>query len=561
MLKEVFWGEKKKYTILASGIIVLVFLLLLAFILISTSKLNRTTFYAGMHIGDIDVSGMTQAEAREAVSIRYQDAMSQTIILSSGDHLKDVYLPNLSAELDLAASIEQAYSVGRTGNLFHRLNMVNTIKKEGFVSPPILSCDDVMLETVIGELALLIDIPETKMQVVISDNEMTVTRGKPGKRIILEKAIARFKTEALTAPNGKLSLEPENIIPKEPNIDDLYATYCGDPVNASYKIENQKLIITEEKDGVMFNKADAQKILDEAMGDTIRIPVVVTPAEINVEQVKSELFPTLLSRYSSSYNAGDVSRSHNVALASEKINEVVLAPGDVFSYNDTVGPRTIDRGFRTANVYVGNKVEPGIGGGICQVSSTLFNAVVLADLKIVYRTNHSLPVSYVPLGRDATVSYGSIDFKFANNTSAPIKIVASASGGRNIVSIYGVKENPGRTIEISTQHISTIPSKLVQKEDPELPAGTINVEQAGSNGSTYNTYKITKENGAVVKNELLTKSTYVPTDRIEIIGTQAVDTGAEPAIPTEGDTLPQTSPSATPSPATPATATPPIPAA
>lgn len=556
-MKELFSNEKKKYIMIASGIIVFIFLLLLGFIFISTSRLNNTAFYPGMHIGDVDVSGMTQAEAREAVSIRYQDALSQTIVLCSGEHLKDVYLPDLSAELDLSATIEQAYSIGRSGNLFHRLNEVNKIKKEGFVSPPILSCDDVMLETLIGELALLIDVPETKMQVSIADNEMTITRGKPGRRIILEKAITRFKTEVLTVPNGKLVLEPENIIPEEPNIDNLYAQYCGEPVNASYKIENQKLTITEEKDGVMFNKTDAQTILEEAMGDTIRIPVVVTPAEISVEQVKSELFPTLLARYSSTYNAGDVSRSHNVALASEKINEVVLAPGDVFSYNDTVGPRTVDRGFRTANVYVGNKVEPGIGGGICQVSSTLFNAVVLSDLKIVYRTNHSLPVSYVPLGRDATVSYGSIDFKFTNNTNAPIKIVATASGGRNTVSIYGVKENPNRTVEISTQHISTIPYKLVQKEDPELPAGTINVEQAGSNGSTYNTYKITKENGVVVKNELLTKSTYVPTDRIEIIGTQAVETTGDPADVTEGEDLPQTS--STPS--APPEETPAIPAA
>ena len=174
----------------------------------------------------------------------------------------------------------------------------------------------------------------------------------------------------------------------------------------------------------------------------------------------------MLATYSTKYNAGDSNRSYNIALACKKINGVVLGPGDIFSYNDTVGPRTASRGFRTANVYVGNKVEPGIGGGICQVSSTLFNTAVLSDLNIVYRTNHSLTVSYVPLGRDATVSDGSIDFKFENSTGEPIKIVASASGGTNTISIYGKKQNPNRTISMTTERTATYPANLVQKKDP-----------------------------------------------------------------------------------------------
>ena len=143
-------------------------------------------------------------------------------------------------------------------------------------------------------------------------------------------------------------------------------------------------------------------------------------------------------------------------------------------------------------------------------------------MKIVYRTNHSLPVSYVPLGRDATVSYGSIDFKFSNNTDGPIKIVASASGGINKVSIYGVKKHPGRTIELQTECTGTYAPKVEQIEDPTLPVGEIEVEQKGSNGSSYITYKITKENGKVIKTETLTKSSYSAQDRIERVGTMEV---------------------------------------
>jgi len=553
MLMEKIKNSKNKNIWIISGVVIAIFLGLLCFILIHALGLDRDTLYPGLHIGDVNVSNMTLTEAREAVSVRYQNALSKTITIQSESYQKEISLSALASAIDLEATVENVYSVGRSGNIFRRIVEVNNIKKNGHTVPPILACDDTALETLIGELASFVDIPEVEMQVAIDNNEMIITRGKPGKRIIIDKAITYFKTHALTAPNNLLVIEPEQILPKEPNIDALCEEYCGEPVNATYKIENQKLIITEEKDGVVLNKAEAQQILNETIGDKIRIPVVVTPAEITVEQVKNELFPDMLARYTTNYNAGDVSRSHNVALACEKINEVVLAPGDVFSYNDTLGPRTVDRGFRTANVYVGNKVEPGVGGGICQVSSTLFNTVVLADLKIVYRTNHSLPVSYVPLGRDATVSYGSIDFKFSNNTKAPIKIVASASGGKNVVAIYGVKENPNKTIEISTQNTSTIPCKVIQTESPDIPAGTVKVEQKGSNGSTYNTYKITKENGVVVKNELLTKSTYVPTDRIELIGTQAVDAMGNPVIaPEEGtppgdNSAPTQTPSANPS--------------
>jgi len=408
-IKRLF--EKKRYIVIAAAVLTIL-MLLLAIGLVSTVALANTHFYSGIHIGDIDISGLTRAEAEEAVSARYGNALSNTVTLMSGDFSRDVALSDLGAELDLSLTLDTAYGVGRTGNIFNRLREIYMVKNDGFITPPILACDEAALGSLIDELAMQVDLPEQDMQVEIIENEMVITRGKPGIRILREKAIERFKKEVLLLSDGILHVEPEEIIPPDPDAENLYTEFCGEPVNAGYTIENQSLVYTEEKNGILFNKEDAQRIIAESTGDVIKIPVTVTPPEITLEQVKSELFPDLLGRYTTSFNAGDTSRSYNIRLACQKINEVVLGPGDVFSYNDTVGPRTVAAGFRTANVYVGNKVEPGIGGGICQVSSTLFNAAVLADLNIVYRTNHSLPVSYVPLGRDATVSYGSIDFKF-----------------------------------------------------------------------------------------------------------------------------------------------------
>ncbi|MGN1059758.1 MAG: VanW family protein, partial [Clostridia bacterium] len=516
------------------------------------AKLNNPHIYRGISIGDVEVGGMSVEEAGAAVTQRYSDALTKSVTLRCGDAEQVLDLAALGADIDLSKTVNRAFGIARSGNTLQRLEEIKALRKDGLSLPPVIRCDDVALAAALRELAAAVDQPGQDMQLSVGETELTITRGVPGDCINQAKAAEDFKATALTLPDNIFVVELEKVLPTAPNAAAIHSEICGDPVDASYKVENQRLVIIDEKPGVQFDQLAAQKIIDQTPGDVITIPITTTPAKVTASQLKASLFPDLLGSYSSKYNAGDTSRSHNLSLASQKISEVVLAPGDIFSYNGTVGPRTLERGFRTANVYVGNRVEPGVGGGICQVSSTLFNAVVLSDLRIVQRTNHSLPVSYVPLGRDATVSYGSIDFQFSNNTDAPIKIVASASGGVNAVSIYGTKKNKNRTIEISTECTGTTAARLVQKENPDLPAGTVKVEQKGSNGSSYNTYKITKEDGRTVKSELLTKSTYVASDRIEIIGTApaaspaaetpdtppAAEPAAETAVPTAGSAEP-----------------------
>ena len=517
-------AKRKKLNIKPQRIFILaallcLLLIILAFGITAAARLRSSSIYKGIYVGEVDVSGMTQDEAETAVREHYAPFLTGTIRLRCSEQEVSVDLSALSAEIDADSTTSAAYAAARTGNPFHRLKEIRSYKKHPLVLPPVIRCNDEVLTSKIGELASLADRPGEEMKLEPGETELIVTRGVAGFCLNQSAAAELFKSKALTLSDGVLQLELEEVRPAEPNAAAIYEEICGDPIDASYKVENQKLVIIDEKPGIRFDQKEAQKIIDETTGTVIKIPITVTPASLTASQLKASLFNDLLGSYSSKYNAGDTARSYNVSLACKKINEVVLAPGDIFSYNDTVGPRTTERGFRTANVYVGNKVEPGVGGGICQVSSTLFNAVVLADLHITQRTNHSLPVSYVPLGRDATVSYGSIDFRFANNTSAPIKIVASASGGTNAIYIYCKKDDKSKMIEIQTENTGTTQAKLVQKEDPTLPAGTVKVEQKGSNGSSYNTYKITKQNGSVVKKELLTKSTYVPSDRIEIIGT------------------------------------------
>ncbi|MEG1997965.1 MAG: VanW family protein, partial [Clostridiales bacterium] len=157
-------------------------------------------------------------------------------------------------------------------------------------------------------------------------------------------------------------------------------------------------------------------------------------ADVAQEKDKKE---GLLARYTTSFNAGNRNRTTNLRLAATAINGTVIPAGGSFSFNNTVGPRTSRRGYKMAIIYSAGKEIDGLGGGICQVSSTLYNTVLAASLKVTQRHTHSLPVSYVPKGRDATVSYGALDFRFQNNRSYPVTIKATINGGRLTVDLWG----------------------------------------------------------------------------------------------------------------------------
>lgn len=521
-------GSLKLIIIILSVLVVAVLAAFVSVYAVNSSKLNHDKIYDGVYVGEENVGGLTVKEAAEKLENAINIDMSRVLTLSCEGAETSFVLSEAEVKLDALKTAETAFNAGREGTRKERLDKISEIRKNELHIDIIFEYGNDLVVAKINEIANQVDVPEKELTIEIGEDEVIVTKGADGERIIEANAIKTVEKAILDGTTNNILLEKEVVKPPELTVEYLKNEVCGEPQDATYEIIEHRLQITPEKTGIKIDADEAERIIAETEGSVVRIPAVISQPDITAEKIESGLFPDLLGSYSTRYNAGDTQRSHNVALASSKISGVILAPGEVFSYNDIVGPRTAAQGFKEAGVYVGNKVEKGLGGGICQVSSTLFNAVVLSDLKIVYRTNHSLPVSYVPLGRDATVSYGSIDFKFSNNTDGPIKIVASASGGVNAVSIYGVKKHPGRTIEIQTECTGTYAPKVEQIEDPTLPVGEIKVEQKGANGSSYITYKITKENGKVIKTETLTKSSYSAQDRIERVGTMEEVPGAAP---------------------------------
>ena len=227
----------------------------------------------------------------------------------------------------------------------------------------------------------------------------------------------------------------------------------------------------------------------------------------------------MISTFSTKYNAGNADRTTNLRLAANKINGTVLLPNEEFSYNAVVGERTINAGYKMAATYSNGTVVDGLGGGICQISSTLYDAVVMANLKITTRRNHQFVTSYVPAGKDATVVWGSQDFKFVNSRKYPVRITASVQGGVATVQVWGIKEDVEYDISIETKKIATIPPVTETIQDASLPAGQQKVVQAGSNGSKVEAYKVTKLNGQIVSTTLLSRDTYNAMKRIVRVGT------------------------------------------
>ncbi|GFI41550.1 vancomycin B-type resistance protein VanW [Thomasclavelia cocleata] len=199
-------------------------------------------------------------------------------------------------------------------------------------------------------------------------------------------------------------------------------------------------------------------------------------------------------------------------------------PGETFSYNKALGERTPAAGYKNAAVYENGKVVDGIGGGICQISSTLYNAVLKANLGIVERRNHQFVTSYIPAGQDATVVYGMTDFRFKNTRKYAVKIKASCSNGIATVSIYGIKEENEYSISFDTRTISTIPYTIKYEENKNLAAGTEKVSQVGANGVITETYLVKSLNGKIVSRTLLSKDTYNAMQRIIVRGTKGAST-------------------------------------
>jgi len=215
--------------------------------------------------------------------------------------------------------------------------------------------------------------------------------------------------------------------------------------------------------------------------------------------------------------AGPSNRLNNIILASTAINETLLNPGAVFSFNGIVGERTSAKGYREAGAYAGGRLVNEIGGGICQVSSTIYDCVLHADLEVVARSPHGMTVAYLPLGQDATVAWGSIDFKFKNSSKFPIRIDITVSGRDLNVQLIGTKLDDNYIV-LTYERISSTAFKVIEMEDESIPQGQTKVDADGHTGHVVDTYKnFYDAEDNLINTVLVGRSTYRVQDRVILI--------------------------------------------
>ncbi len=325
------------------------------------------------------------------------------------------------------------------------------------------------------------------------------------------------------------------------------------PKDATVEVEGDEVHTNPGEVGRSLDIDASQAYLAEQLKDPrlSAVDLVIKTEQPAITDDMVANFETVLSSYSTPFNPGRAQRSHNLKLAMGIVNNTIVQPGEQFSLNEIVGPRLTEHGYKSAPIFLRGEVVPSIGGGVCQVATTLYNVALLANLKVTQRHHHSRPVDYAPSGRDATVYYGQIDLKFTNTLKYPILIIGYAENARLHAKIIGKQEDKF-DVELVRSGISSIGFAIKEVPDPELEEGKQEVEKKGRNGRRVTLTRIVKKDGQEIAREVLHADVYRPQTKVIRVGTKKPE--EEPEEPVEGE-VPATGP-ATLEPTPPTAATP-----
>lgn len=498
-----------------------------------------------LSIGTQMVGGLSHGQAAE-VLLEPQTSTAEFTLLAGEQQFS---IPASVLVYSSEQSLQRAFSQGRTGQVLPDcLSFWRAV-----VSPFSLSaCYMLDGEAAADYLRSLQDQIDARRIPFAQERQGTVlllTVPRDGVALDVSKTQQRI-TDHLTQNSASGTVDAVLVLDcTEPiNWEELEKTYNQTVANAQVVFdEDGGYTITPDQIGCVLDVAAARQTVEHAEpGTTVPILLDVTEPELTAQQLQDRLFRDALGSYTTALNTGLVDRTHNVTLACEKINGTVLLPGETFSFNQVVGVRSYETGFRDAKIFAQGEVIDGVGGGICQVASTIYAASLLADLQTVERRCHRFAVSYIKLGYDATVAYGSIDFRFANNTDYPLRIEVNRTGSKVNVKLLGTQMTDGKEVQLYTKTTESTPHGEKWKYDPSLATGTTKIDTAGSNGYRVNTYRKVTINGEVARDEFLHESVYVPCDTVVLYGPQeTVIVEPEP----EPDPEPQPQPEPDPDPA------------
>lgn len=447
--------------------------------------LKNDTIQSGVFIKGVDVSGLTKEEANNSVRQYLNNTMSDQIILEYNGNEFLVAVEQINAKFNVELAVQYAYNIGRSKNIFVDIKDILLVLFTKINIDPILEYNENELDKYIDYIQANLPDQLEQSSYYIDSDDLIITSGKNGAGIYKEKLKTQILDGLQTISYTEQIIQIPTYVqyPEKINLPKIREEIYKEAQNAYYTT-NPYAVYTHVI-GVDFNIEETQRIIDSEEKEEYKINLITTRPEVTINDIGLDAFPNLLAEFSTRYDITNKNRTTNLKLASDKINGTVIMPNEVFSYNKTVGKRTIAAGYKEAAIYENGEVTSGLGGGICQISTTLYNAVVQANMKITSRRNHMFTTSYVPAGKDATVAWGSTDFKFKNTRDYPVKIESIVNNGIAKVRIYGLKTENEYDITIETKTIKSTSKNLI-----------------------VDSYKVYRKNGEIIKKEKISRDTY-----------------------------------------------------
>lgn len=458
-----------------SGIFILLCLVAVAILIwvnpVQANEEDRETIYEGIYLDSIAVGGLTKEEAKA----RYEEHINDMNEISVQFHLEDenctLDMSELSLKADVDAAVEEAYAYGRSGNILKRYKEISDISKDNKEISVELNLDEDYLVEFLDEELSDYIVPAKDAGLEYKDGSLKLIEGTNGKELNAEETIGEL-LQALDSWSGETVLKVQ----------------------------------------VATNELEPEHSTDE------------------LAEVKD-----VIGTFETRYTLSDASRNNNIMNAASKINGSVLYPGEEFDTMAHLVPFTTENGWSYAGAYLNGEVISDIGGGICQVSTTLYNAVLNAELEVTERYPHSMAVGYVQLSADAALNEGTKNFRFVNNTDNPIFIYAYASSGTLHVSIYGKEyRDDNRTVEYKNEIVSVIPAgDPIETVDESQPSDYRKVTQTAHTGYRAKLWKYVYENGELVDTILVNTSSYSASPERVTIGKAEEEVPAETETPAE----------------------------
>ena len=494
------------------------------------------TLRDGTTVNGINIGGMTKEQAVSALTEQLAGTTSvEGTDYSAIDVVPDIpdaqtYTVDLSSCLsfDVTDTVEQAWAHDHGGMVLSRgIRFLTTLGggKSYHVAPQ--AADAAQVRSALEATGILTLNTTTQTTYALTDTTLDFTMGVSGVSVDENALIQKILDNTAKGDYSSITCEMVSADPDPIDIQAIHDALYAEPANATLEVaDDGSYTVTDSVQGIDFDVAEAQSILSAAQpGETVSVPLNRQDPAIDTATLKANLFKDVLGEYTTSVS-GTADRRSNVQLAAQKCSGTILLPGEVFAYNQVVGQRTEAAGFKKAGAYSNGETVQELGGGVCQDSSTLYCAALYANLEIVERHNHSYVSSYVPIGMDATVSWGGPDFQFRNNTDYPIKVVASYANSKVTFQIVGTKTDD-YSVKITTETIGTTAPTVQEVPDDTLEAGTTQVADKGHTGYKVQSYRhVYDASGNVVYEGKESLSSYKMTPKIIHVGTKVAETPA-----------------------------------